>query len=312
MKHTLKVTLILVLFFLFSQIIGLAIISKYIDVQKTIETGKIEVKSLPYDMPRPEAKGGASAVGSIAIAILIGTVLVFLIMRFEKMILWKIWFFMAVSFCLMFAFKAFIPSLYALILALVLAAFKILKPNVYIHNLTELFIYGGLAAIIVPLFNDQSTNLWWAFALLLIISIYDMIAVWKSKHMVKMAQFQTESKVFAGMFIPYSMPKRAEKSSLKVEGRKVGIKTAVLGGGDIGFPLFFSGIVMQNMALENLGKGISNFVVLSYLKVLIIPVFVTIALLILLLKSKKDRFYPAMPFLSIGCLVGYLVLLLIK
>lgn len=309
MKHTLKVSILLIIAFLFSQIIGLAIINSYVDVEKTIETGEIKVEDLPYNLPRPTAEGGGSAIITIISAVLIGTILIFLIMKFGDVLWWKIWFFMAVSFCLLFAFKAFMPSFFASILAVALAGFKIFKPNIFIHNISELFVYGGLAALIVPLFNNPETNILWAFALLVIISIYDMIAVWKSKHMIKLAKFQTKSKVFAGLLIPYQMPGHIKNQG---KARLTKIKTAILGGGDMGFPLFFSGIVMQNLVLENIDKGISNFLGMAYLKALIIPVFVAIALLILLVKSKKDKFYPAMPFLTAGCIVGYIVLKLVS
>ena len=42
--------------------------------------------------------------------------------------------------------------------------------------------------------------------LLALISVYDVIAVFKSKHMVSMANFQTESKVFAGLAVPRGKP----------------------------------------------------------------------------------------------------------
>ena len=55
---------------------------------------------------------------------------------------------------------------------------------------------------------------------------------------------------------------------------------------------------------------LANPVLTGFLKTLIITLFTTIALLLLFLLSKKDRFYPAMPFLSAGCLLGYGVMLL--
>ena len=139
MKHTLQVSLFLVIAFLISQILGLAIIARYVDSDSTSTAGEITFKNLPYGLPRPETEGGGSAVTTIVSAILIGTVLVFLIMKFGEVLWWKIWFFMAVSFCLLFAFKAFMPSLYSSILAVVLAAMKIFKPNIYAHNISELF-----------------------------------------------------------------------------------------------------------------------------------------------------------------------------
>jgi len=297
MKHTLKITVILAMVFFLSQIVGLAVTNEYIEVKE----GNIEYNELPYNIQRPEVEESSSFI-FIMLAILLGTLLVFLIIKFGKVIWWKMWFFIAVSVTLLVAFKAFIPQTVAAILALGLAAYKIFKPNIYVHNITELFIYGGLAAIFVPIINLFSVTI-----LLLLISIYDMIAVWKSKHMVSLAKFQTKSKVFAGLLIPYKRIKNGKNikkiSKSKLKKRK--IKTAVLGGGDIGFPLIFAGVVLKNLLVTNPQW-------LAFLKVLIIPVFTSIALLFLLFKSQKDKFYPAMPILSIGCFIGYVVLWLVN
>ena len=65
-----------------------------------------------------------------------------------------------------------------------------------------------------------------------------------------------------------------------------------------GFPLLFAAIVMIQLNL-------------SFLYALIIPAVTAVALFILLTYGKKDTFYPAMPFLTGGCLLGYLILILI-
>ena len=109
-----------------------------------------------------------------------------------------------------------------------------------------------------------------------------MYAVWKSKHMIKLAKFQSQLKIFPGFLVPY------------IEKRKK--RAAMLGGGDIGFPLLFAGVVFKELGF------------ISY----IIPVIVSISLLLLLIYGNKNKFYPAMPFLGAGCFVGYgLILLLI-
>ena len=198
MKHTFKITLILVAIFLVSQIVGLAITGRYIDVEeRTVideETGEeIIVKDLSYgELPyieRPIVEESSSFLYILS-AVLIGTMLVLVLVRFKKVNIWRIWFFLAVFLCLMVALGAFIPGVIAAVLGLVFAALKVFKPNVIIHNLTEVFVYGGLAAIFVPIMN-----LFAAVMLLILISIYDMYAVWKSKHMVKLAkQFHTKKK----------------------------------------------------------------------------------------------------------------------
>ncbi|MBS3112654.1 hypothetical protein J4418_01050 [Candidatus Woesearchaeota archaeon] len=296
MKHSMRITLILLTFFFISQVLGLAIISKYLDVSKTLETGEIKHKLLPYDLQPPEVEKDYSFV-YVFIAILIGTILMFLLIKYMQLLLWKIWYFTAISFSLLLGFGAFVSQRNALIGALIFAWLKVFKPSVILHNFTELFIYGGLAAFFVSIFNVKS-----AIILLVLISLYDMYAVWKSKHMIMLAKFQSESQMFAGLFIPYKMGKLVKFKSGTGAFKK--IKTAMLGGGDIAFPLFFAGAVLENAILTmSLQQALW--------KVLVIPIGATIALSLLFWKSKESKFYPAMPVLSIGCFVGYAVFLLI-
>ena len=127
-----------------------------------------------------------------------------------------------------------------------------------------------------------------------------MYAVWTSKHMVAMAKFQTDSNVFAGLHIPYKL---GSLKKPKGPTKTIKVKSAVLGGGDIGFPLIFAGVVMKELM-------ITNTLVTGFLITLIIPLFATIALTFLLIKAQKDKFYPAMPFITAGCLLGYAIVLL--
>jgi len=291
MKHTLKITLILVLIFFAAQIVGLGVTNQYIDHNQTAEKGAVVFKELPYNITRPEVNQSQSFIWIFA-AIIVGTLLVFLLIRFRKPRIWRFWFLLSVVVTMAFSLSAFMDYVLATFLSIIFGLWKIYRPNIYVHNLTEIFIYGGLAAIFVPILNIFS-----AFALLILISAYDIYAVWKSRHMVELAKFQTKSKIFAGLMIPYKRlprPRKGEKLVVKK------VRTAVLGGGDIGFPLIFSGVVMKGLMLK-------VPVFQGFLLSMIISVCAAIALLILLLKAKKDKFYPAMPFISLGCLAGYLI-----
>ena len=301
MKHTLKVTIALVLFFFMAQFTGLLIINHYIDHKKTIETKKVEWQPLPYNLERPEVKNQSASFIYITIAIFIGTILVLLLIKFNKPLIWKFWFFATVWLTLAIAFAAFISNFLAAILALIITILKLYKPDVIIQNLSEIFIYGGLAAIFVPMIN-----LFAAFMLLIVISIYDFVAVYKTKHMIKLAKFQSKSKIFAGLLIPYEKGKISIKDKItsKTEIKQKKFRVAVLGGGDIGFALIFAGVVMKDLMLK-------EAVLTGFLKTLIVPIFVSLALLILLLKGQENKFYPAMPILSLGCFLGYLVVLVV-
>ena len=303
MKHSISVTTIIICLFFVSQIIGLVIVDGYIDHKTTTETGNITYTELPFDIERPEVKNQSTSFLFMIIPILIATLFVYLLFKFKQTSLWRIWFFIAVIIGLTIAFSVFIDQWLAFILAIILAFYKVFRPNILVHNLTELFIYGGIAALFVPILNLRSVTI-----LLILISIYDMIAVWKSKHMIKLAKFQTEAKAFAGLAIPYGMKsgkthfvKTAKKSEKKVN--KINAKMAILGGGDIIFPLIFAGVILKILML-------TNEYYIGFLKTLIIPIIVSIALAILLIKAKKGKFYPAMPFISLGCLAGFMVIFL--
>lgn len=325
MKHDIEVVLFLVCLFFISQIVGLATVDKYIDHKAIEETGNITWAGLPYEMERPDIREEVSYVW-ITAAILIGTALIFLLMKFRTMMLWKTWFFLAVFITLTVAFKPWLGQGIASLAALILGYFKVFRKSVILGNLSEIFVYGGLAAIFVPLLNVNG-----AIMLLLLISAYDAYAVWKSKHMIKLAKFQSKSKVFAGIMIPYMRKTEinkskgdekinvndAEKISVR-SGRKMASKAtdnvhsniekkdqvAVLGGGDVGFPLIFAGAVMKSMII---GEGAAY----AFAKTSVIPVMTSIALFMLLYYARKGKFYPAMPFLSVGCFVGYGIILLI-
>ncbi len=300
MKHTFSVTFALIGFFLLTQFVGLAVVNHYIDHKKTAETKAVQWKELPYDIERPEVKNQSTSFIPIVIAILIGTLIILWIIRLNKPLVWRLWFFLTIILTLSIALSAFIQPVIAFLIALGLTLLRVFRPNVVTQNISEIFIYGGLASVFVPIINIFA-----AFMLLVIISVYDVIAVWKTKHMVKLAEFQTSSKVFSGLMINYKRKVKAELPKGKpMKGMKPKANVAVLGGGDMGFPLIFAGVVMKGLMLK-------ETVAAGFLKTSIIPITTAIALFFLLMKGQQNRYYPAMPFLSAGAIAGYFIILLL-
>jgi|SRR3989344_5003899 len=275
MKHNLRITFLLILLFLSSHFIGLFIIKHYLPKDQ----------ELPLNIEKPEFEEKTSYIPLI-ITILLATGLALILIRFKAFKIWKFWFLISVFVTLSIAFSAFIFEKLAIFIALTLAIWKTFKPNLYIHNLTEIFIYGGLAAIFVPVLNVFSIII-----LLILISIYDAIAVWKTKHMISMAKFQSESNIFAGLLIPYKSEKK-----IKVKEKISSGSQAILGGGDIGFPLLFSGVMLK---------------LFGYIPAIITSLTAALALFTLFLLAEKKKFYPAMPFITVGCLIGYLIVRII-
>ena len=313
MKHEVKITALLLLMFLTTQLIGLAVIDAYSPkiVKTTLANGTQVLESvnvtIPYGMEPPEVSpevGFANIIISLTIAI----VIFFFLMKFQAATLIRAWFtfvsLITISVALYALLLRFFPAYHlsleiiALALAVPLTIYKIFKRNLIVHNVTELLIYPGLAAIFVPILN-----VWAVIILLLIISVYDMYAVWKSNFMVGLAKYQIQHlKIFTGFFVPYlskqqsAKLKRLKTSRNKGKGIPMKVSLAILGGGDVAFPLIFAGVILRSAGL---------------IPALIIVIASTLALLGLFIYSRKGKFYPAMPFLTIGCLIGWLITLLL-
>jgi presenilin-like A22 family membrane protease len=222
-------------------------------------------------------------------AILIATGLALILVKFGAMKIWKTWFFIATLYLLTLSLGGFFEANIAFIIAVGLSLLRTFRRSIISHNIVELFVYAGIPVIFSTILNMVSASI-----LLIFISIYDAIAVWKTKHMIKLAKFQAKAKTFAGLAIPYARKTITNKKTK--EKQKVFTKTAILGGGDVGFPMLFAGVLLKTS---------------GFLDASLIAIFSAIALFVLLTMSKKNKFYPAMPFISAGCFLGYLIGLLI-
>lgn len=289
MKHSVGVILIVAGLFFVAQIIGLVITNAYIDRGASAVQGVLVWKSLPglagVPFERPEIDPFLLPVFILG-AIGLGSLFVLLLMRIQCVLLWKLWFCSAITMCLYIAFFTVLDAPYAFSVALIVALLKLFRPSLIIHNVTEMFIYGGLAAIFVPLMNLLTVSI-----LLILIAVYDAYAVWKSKHMIALAKFQMKAHMFTGLLVPYKLPPLHKKGVLKKK-----IRTALLGGGDIAFPLLFAGVVLKTNGL------LPSFIIAGA---------ATIALFLLMMFGKQDKFYPAMPFIAAGCFIGYGLTLLL-
>jgi presenilin-like A22 family membrane protease len=312
MKHTIKITIALLVMFLVTQFIGLAVIhADPLHVSAEVN-GTIEDVPNPYlsFLAPPEPQNDLQAGGflfQLILAFIVAIFILLLLMKFKIENFLKIWFFVVVVIALFLSFLAFekiipvlIPLKTALIIALVLAipfAFiKIFRRNFLVHNLTELLIYPGIAAVFVPILS-----VWTIIVLLILISAYDIWAVWHSGIMQKMAKYQINKlKIFSGFFVPYVSRKVAakiknmKKSDLKK--KKVKINIAILGGGDIVFPIITAGVILNKF---------------GFWPALLVILGAAAGLTYLFLYAEKKKFYPAMPFITagifIGMIIGYLV-----
>jgi presenilin-like A22 family membrane protease len=301
--------------FILTQFIGIYIVDSYSSV-KLIDGNIFEVDSpdLPFGLETPELKEDTEfnyAFGSIIFAFIIAISLLLLLSKFNIEFFIRLWFFAVVLIALGISFNVFLMGIFspeiswlvALVVALPLGFIKIYKRNFIVHNSTELFIYPGIAAVFVPILNIYTI-----VGLLILISIYDMWAVWHSGIMQKMAKYQINKlNIFSGFFVPYVSKKVKQKlkkmNNLKVTSKselkkkKIRVNMAILGGGDVVFPIIAAGVMLKTLGLLS-----SIFVIIG----------ATLGLSYLMFFAEKKKFYPAMPFITAGIfagiILGYLIL----
>lgn len=331
MKHNIKITVILLGMFLFTQFIGLYVVNSYSQTKviQGQEAQIIDVPALPYGMENQEMEkeDPYKLFYSLVIAFIIAISLLFFLTKFNAHFIIKLWFFLVVTIALGITLNLFIPfqysSLIAILISAPLAFIKIYRQNFLVHNLTELLIYPGIAAVFVPILNFKTMII-----LLIIISVYDMWAVWHSGIMQKMAKYQIQKlNIFGGFFVPYASKKMREKINLlqqrfaskkisrkQMEKQRIKVNVAILGGGDVVFPILTSGVMLKT-GFINLPFGLKPFVggftslfgIIFPWASLFVILGATLGLFGLFLISQKKKFYPAMPFITLGIFFGLII-----
>ena len=304
MKHNIKITILLLAMFIVTQFIGLYVVNNYSKLK--FINGKVQnvtAPELPFGLETPEIQKqsdyGALFI-SIIFAFVIAISLLFLLSKFNMAFVLKLWFFVVVVIALTITFNVFIPEFnYKIFLVLAitisLAYYKIYQKNFLVHNFTELLIYPGIAAVFVPILN-----FFWIIILLILISIYDIWAVWHSGIMQKMAKYQINKlNIFSGFFVPYlSKSQRIKFEAVKnlpkskIKNQKIKTNVAILGGGDVIFPIITAGVILKTFGL---------------LPALFVIFGATLGLAYLFFAAEKKKFYPAMPFISAGIFLGMIL-----
>lgn len=295
MKHTWRITFLLISMFFVAQIVGLAVASIYHPVTKEIKIDSTlsvneTTRNLPYGLEPPTYSSNQSLI-SIISGLVIAIIIFLLLMKYRIKWVLKSWFFLVVVLALAVSFNAFFSftkyaSYIGIALALIFGYLKIFKRDILVHNFTELLIYPGIASLFIPILSVKGTII-----LFVIISIYDIYAVWHAGFMQKMAKYQVNQlKIFSGFLVPYQIPKELQKKFKGKEKQKIAV--AMLGGGDVVFPIILSGVILNFWGLP---------------QALLVTLGATISLFLLFMYSEKGKFYPAMPFITAGSFIGLLI-----
>jgi len=232
-----------------------------------------------------------SSIDFIA-AFLIATVFFVVFLKFLRgATLFKLMFVFIILIGSKAAFSAFFSNIVASILTLFVLIVWLAFPYVLTHNLIILTSISGISASIGLGLAPGAI-----ITALAVLSMYDVIAVYKTKHMVTMFNKLLEKGVIMSIIIPRNP--RATISKIKEirPGQQSGFM--LLGTGDIALPLVFAISVMKISLM-------SSFFVIggSLLGVIIVNQ--------LLVEQSERRAIPALPPIALCSILGFLLSTLI-
>lgn len=233
---------------------------------------------------------------------LIFTGVILLIIKFWKKKALKIIFLAATTYLSVYVFYPLllivIPDVQisffmSIIGALLLLIALIKKPEWYVINTIAIFTGVGVIAMI-----GISLSIPITIILLIAMAIYDAIAVYKTKHMIDLADSFISLKLPVMFVVPktreYSLLK--ETQSLKEKLKNKGERQAFfLGVGDVVFPGLLAVSAFHTLPTNNLLMGLS---------VLAGTLAGFAALMTLVTKGKPQ---PGLPLLCSGAILGYLI-----
>lgn len=157
---------------------------------------------------------------------------------------------------------------------------------VFLHNLSLILALAGIGAVLGLSLDPIS-----AVFLLLILSFYDIFAVYKTKHMVKIAEEMIKSRAISGIVLSKSL--NGWKANL--ESVRPGGEFMILGSGDLIMPLI---LIASVIGIHGLSSGLIVFVFSLFGLFLTYYLFIT---------QKTRRPMAALPPIAVFSIIGYLI-----
>ena len=277
-----KTLALITLIFLSAQVIGLATAAQY---QELLQSGE--------EPPILENPSDVSNSVIIFAYILVITGVIILIIKYAKKLLTVIEA-VAVFFTSDIVFELLIP--YAilgtipvgLVLAVILTAAKITKPTITTQNLALVFSVAGAGAVL-----GTSLTIIPVLVFMLLLSAYDFVSVFLTKHMVYMAKAITEKpRAFTAAFPTRTRTKTPEGGEVETS------HTHQLGGGDIVIPLMFASSLLAGYGITHAAAATAG-------------ALIALLLLFQFVVTRPGYALPALPPVSAGACLGFLAALLI-
>lgn len=218
----------------------------------------------------------------------VATALMFLLYRFELTGLIKAWHLSALYLTALIFFSVFFPFLIAAGLATATFAIKHFTKDYWIRNVLETFSYAGAGALFGTMLGVTP-----ALIFIGVLALYDIIAVFLTRHMLDLVEGGLSTGTFTGIIYP----KEGSFDTISTDGEISGDgenKIGIVGGGDIIVPMMFS---ISLLKLYGLSAAVTS------------SVFAAAGLGLLIYKAEQDTFYPAIPIVGGASIIGWLLVL---
>ena len=274
--------------FLVTHLLGLYVGNRYNQfINRAIETGELKERpGIVEGISAERVENSFFLFGYIIIA----TVIILLIIKFWRNFLKLVEAF-AIFFSSWITFDFLIPigiwyfSL-GFFLALLLTAWKMFRPTIFSQNIAVIFTIAGVGAFI-----GASLGIVPVLIFMLLLTVYDFISVFVTKHMIHLAKEITKRPTAFVVSIPHKFKKPVSFAYEKRKRKKIHVFQ--LGAGDIAIPLMFSVSVLSTYTfVHGLLTSIGSVTALG--------------LLIFYLVRKPGIALPAIPFITLGSVAGFL------
>ena len=202
----------------------------------------------------------------------------------------RLFFIFALFSGMLITFNLFLSDIAAVIFSAFLVAAYVIWPYVWLHDAVMILTLPGIAVLI-----GLSLQPWFAVLILIIMSVYDYIAVYKTKHMIKMAKAMITGRAIFAMIYPEHW--HGFKAHLNKAHPGEGFM--MLGTGDFVFP-----IIMATSAFSISAVAAWTVLTVSLLGLLLMHIIFSL--------QKVRRPMPALPPLAAFAILGFVLAIILK
>ena len=249
-------------------------------------------KFLPALGPAQPARLSEFSFYDLVILVVLVLFLIFIVRKFKLVssVFFKVFLTVVVFAGTQAMFAIWFSPLISTFIAILLLILFWFFNNVFLQDLVMVLTFAGVGAVLGISLMPGTVIL-----ILVILSFYDIIAVYKTKHMVELAEAMIRSRAIFGFVVPATFRDFKERMTRVSPGGQF----MILGSGDVILPLLLSASLV--------GTSLSQSVIVAFFSAL------GLFLMHLIFTNQKVRRpMAALPPIAAMAILGYLIVSLVR